>query len=79
MITPTDKVPSTRSAVKRSAANWHSPRARIFYNILRVIVGALILSSIRYAGPLAFLGLLPLAWAAVGFWWIYRHRDPAPN
>jgi hypothetical protein len=79
MITPTDKVPSTRSAVKRSAPGWHGPRARIFYNILRVIVGALILSSIRYAGPLAFVGLIPLAWAAVGFWWIYRRQHAAHN
>jgi hypothetical protein len=47
-------------------------QARIFFNIFRVVIGVVILASMPWTGPLALLGLIPLAWAAVAFPWLYR-------
>jgi hypothetical protein len=79
MNAPTHTVPAPRSARGGFLSGWRSPRARIGYNYLRVIIGASVLSCIHYAGPLALLGLLPLTWGAVGLWWIHHQRRSARN
>jgi hypothetical protein len=79
MNAPTDTIPAPRSAREGSLSGWRSPRARISYNVLRVIIGASVLSCIHYAGPLALMGLLPLAWGTAGLWWIYHRQRSTRN
>jgi hypothetical protein len=50
---------------------------RIAIHIFRVLLGDIVLASIHWLGPLAWLGLLPLVWGALGLWSDYRTRHPA--
>ncbi|MFZ0165943.1 MAG: histidine kinase [Trebonia sp.] len=45
---------------------------RIGCGIFNVVLGVALLASIPWAGPLALLGVLPLAGAALIFWTVYR-------
>ncbi|HET9720918.1 MAG TPA: histidine kinase, partial [Solirubrobacteraceae bacterium] len=45
---------------------------RVACGIFNVVLGVLLLASARWLGPLALLGLLPLAGAALIFWTVYR-------
>lgn len=79
MNAPTPTVPAPHSARRGFLSGWGSTRARIAINFLRVIIGAAVLSCIHFAGPLALLGLLPLAWGAAGLWWTYRGQRSTRN
>jgi signal transduction histidine kinase len=45
---------------------------RIACGIFNVVLGVVLLASAPWSGPLALLGLLPLAGAALIFWTVYR-------
>jgi signal transduction histidine kinase len=45
---------------------------RIACGIFNVVLGVVLLASAPWTGPLALLGLLPLAGAALIFWTVYR-------
>ena len=45
---------------------------RVACGIFNVALGVLILASVRWLGPLAWLAVLPLAGAALIFWTVYR-------
>jgi signal transduction histidine kinase len=45
---------------------------RIGCGIFNVVLGVALLASIPWTGPLAWLGVLPLAGAALIFWTVYR-------
>ena len=45
---------------------------RIACGIFNVVLGVALLASVPWAGPLALLGVLPLAGAALIFWTVYR-------
>jgi hypothetical protein len=71
---PAGNVPP-RSVLNRYLAARRKPawmRARIGFNLFRVVLGVLILSTMPMAGRLALLGVIPLVWAAVSFAWIYH-------
>jgi hypothetical protein len=81
MNAPTDSIAPPRSDPGVSRRMFGSMRARIGVNTFRILLGAVILSSMPWSGPLALLGVIPLAWGAVAFGWIYREhaaqRKPA--
>jgi len=45
---------------------------RIACGIFNVVLGVALLASVHWTGPLALLGVLPLAGAALIFWTVYR-------
>jgi signal transduction histidine kinase len=45
---------------------------RVACGVFNVALGVLILASVRWLGPLAWLAVLPLAGAALIFWTVYR-------
>jgi signal transduction histidine kinase len=45
---------------------------RVVCGIFNVVLGVLLLASVRWLGPLAWLAALPLAGAALIFWTVYR-------
>jgi hypothetical protein len=47
-------------------------RVRVACGVFNFGLGVLLLASGRWLGPLAWLGLLPLAGAALIFWTAYR-------
>ena len=47
-------------------------RVRVACGVFNLGLGALLLASGQWLGPLAWLGLLPLAGAALIFWTAYR-------
>jgi hypothetical protein len=47
-------------------------RVRVACGIFNVVLGVLLLASIRWLGPLTWLAALPLAGAALIFWTVYR-------
>jgi hypothetical protein len=77
----------TQSALTRFLYRRRDPawmQARIVFNVFRLVLGIVIISQVPRVGPLAWLGAIPLAWAAVSFCWIYYvlHNDqskPAPH
>src|SRR3984885_8307238 len=58
--------------------SWEHRRPRLWVGvrvacgIFNVVLGVLILASVRWLGPLAWLAALPLAGAALIFWTVYR-------
>jgi hypothetical protein len=79
MAVQTDNAPSQRSGPKTFLADWRTSRPRFAVNVFRVVVGVCVLASIHWAGPLALLGLVPLAWAAVVFRDMHRRQRRAHN
>jgi hypothetical protein len=47
-------------------------RVRVACGIFNVALGVLLLASVRWLGPLAWLAALPLAGAALIFWTAHR-------
>ena len=47
-------------------------QVRVACGVFNVVLGVLLLASAHWLGPLALLGVLPLAGAALIFWTAYR-------
>jgi hypothetical protein len=47
-------------------------QVRVVCGVFNVVLGVLLLASGHWLGPLAWLGVLPLAGAALIFWTAYR-------
>ena len=74
-----DGPPSSRSVLQRILVrSWEYRRPRLAVSvrlacgIFNVALGVLLLALVPWLGPLALLGVLPLAGAALIFWTIYR-------
>ena len=79
MSAPADSSPPARPVLMRLLVRefeYRRPRlyagVRIGCGIFNVVLGVALLATIPWAGPLALLGLLPLAGAALIFWTVYR-------
>ena len=79
MHAPADNVPSSRPVLMRLLVRsweYRRPRlavgVRIACGVFNVVLGVVLLASAPWTGPLAVLGLLPLAGAALIFWTVYR-------
>ena len=74
-----DKVIPSRSVLMRFLVrSWEYRRPRLWVGvrvacgIFNVVLGVLLLASVRWLGALAWLAALPLAGAALIFWTVYR-------
>jgi len=79
MYAPNGNVPSSRSLLMRFLVRsweYRHPhawvRVRVVCGVFNLGLGVLLLASGPWLGPLAWLGLLPLAGAALIFWTVYR-------
>jgi len=79
MYPQNDKAPSSRSVLMRFLVrSWEYRRPRLWVGvrvacgIFNVVLGVLLLASLRWLGPLAWLAALPLAGAVLIFWTVYR-------
>ena len=79
MSAPADSSPPARPVLMRLLVRefeYRRPRlytgVRIGCGIFNVVLGVALLASVPWAGPLAWLGVLPLAGAALIFWTVYR-------
>jgi hypothetical protein len=75
MYPPNDDTAPSRSVLMRflvrSLEYRHPPvwvRVRVACGVFNVVLGVLLLASGHWLGPLAWLGVLPLAGAALIFW-----------
>src|SRR6478672_10483616 len=79
MHAPADNVPSSQPILMRFLVrSWEYRRPRLWVGvrvacgIFNVVLGVVLVASVPWLGPLAVLGLLPLAGAALIFWTVYR-------
>jgi hypothetical protein len=79
MYPPNDNTAPSRSVLMnflvRSREYRHPHlwvRVRVACGVFNVVLGVLLLTSGHWLGPLAWLGVLPLAGAALIFWTVYR-------
>jgi len=79
MYGPDDNTAPSRSVLRRflvRSREYRHPqvwvRVRLACGVFNVVLGVLLLTSGRWLGPLAWLGVLPLAGAALIFWTAYR-------
>ncbi len=79
MYAPNDNASSSRSVLMRflvRSREYRHPytwvRVRVACGIFNVVLAVLLLTSGHWLGPLAWLGVLPLAGAALIFWTAYR-------
>jgi signal transduction histidine kinase len=79
MHAPADGAPSSQPVLMRLLVrSWEYRRPRLWVGvriacgIFNVVLGVVLLASAPWTGPLALLGLLPLAGAALIFWTVYR-------
>ena len=79
MYAPDDNASSSRSVLMRflvRSREYRHPhtwvRVRVACGIFNVVLAVLLLTSGHWLGPLAWLGVLPLAGAALIFWTAYR-------
>ena len=79
MYAPADGIPPSRSVLMRllvRSREYRRPRlwigVRIACGIFNVVLGVVLLSLVRWLGPLTSLAALPLAGAALIFWTVYR-------
>jgi hypothetical protein len=79
MSPPSDNTAPSRSVLMRflvRSREYRHPhlwvRVRIACGVFNVVLGVLLLASGHWLGPLAWLGVLPLAGAALIFWTAYR-------
>jgi hypothetical protein len=75
MDAPNDNIPPSRSVLMRflvKPREYRRPRlwvrVRVACGIWNLFLGVLLLASGHWLGPLAWLGALPLAGAALIFW-----------
>ena len=74
-----DNAPSPQPVVMRflvRSLEYRNPRlwvgVRVACGIFNVVLGVLLLASVRWLGPLTWLAALPLAGAALIFWTAHR-------
>ncbi len=74
-----DNVPPSSPVLMRFLVrSWEYRRPRLWVGvrvacgIFNVVLGVLLLASVRWLGPLTWLAALPLAGAALIFWTVYR-------
>ena len=79
MHAPADNVPPSQPVLMRFLVrSWEYRRPRFWVGvrfacgIFNVVLGVLLLASVRWLGPLTSLAALPLAGAALIFWTVYR-------
>jgi hypothetical protein len=79
MYASAGRVPPSQSALMRflvRSREYRHPhvwvRVRVASGIFNLALGVLLFASGRWIGPLAWLGALPLAGAALIFWTAYR-------
>ncbi|MCW2908142.1 MAG: hypothetical protein JWL68_2931 [Actinomycetia bacterium] len=79
MYSPNDNTAPSRSVLMRflvRSREYRHPhlwvRVRVACGVFNVVLGVLLLTSGHWLGPLAWLGVLPLAGAALIFWTVYR-------
>ena len=79
MYPPNDNTAPSRSVLMRflvRSREYRYPhvwvRVRVACGVFNVVLGELLLTSGHRLGPLAWLGVLPLAGAALIFWTAYR-------
>ena len=79
MRAPSDNFPSSQPILMRFLVrSWEYRRPRLWVGvrvacgIFNVVLGVVLLASAPWTGPLAVLGLLPLAGAALIFWTVHR-------
>ena len=79
MYALSDNAPSSPPVLMRllvRSREYRRPRrwvgVRVACGIFNVALGVLLLASVRWLGPLAWLAVLPLAGAALIFWTAYR-------
>jgi hypothetical protein len=79
MYPPNGKTAPSRSVLMRflvRSREYRHPhlwvRVRIACGVFNVVLGVLLLASVHWLGPLAWLGVLPLAGAALIFWTAFR-------
>ncbi len=84
MYTTATTIPPPRSILERLLIRefeYHRPRlytgVRTACGIFNVAVGVALLASVHWTGPLALLGALPLAGAALIFWTVRRLQASA--
>jgi hypothetical protein len=77
-------IPPSRSVLERFLVRsweYRRPRryagVRIACGIFNVVLGVALLASAPWTGPLALLGVLPLAGAALIFWTVRRLQASA--
>ena len=75
MYPPNDNTAPSRSVLMRflvRSLEYRHPhvwvRVRVACGVFNVVLGVLLLASGHWLGPLAWLGVLPLAGAALIFW-----------
>ena len=75
MYAPNDNARSSRSVLMRFLVrSWEYRRPRLWVDvrvacgIFNVVLGVLLLASVRWLGPLAWLAALPLVGAVLIFW-----------
>ena len=79
MYPPNGKTAPSRSVLMRflvRSREYRHPhlwvRVRVACGVFNVVLGVLLLASVHWLGPLAWLGVLPLAGAALIFWTAFR-------
>ena len=79
MYAPADKVIPSRSVLMRFLVrSWEYRRPRLWVGvrvvcgIFNVVLGVLLLASVHWIGPLAWLAAIPLAGAVLIFWTAHR-------
>ena len=79
MYPPNDNTAPSRSVLMRflvRSREYRHPhlwvRVRVACGVFNVVLGVLLLASGHWLGPLAWLGVLPLAGAALIFWTAHR-------
>jgi hypothetical protein len=79
MYPPNDNTAPSRSVLIRflvRSREYRHPhlwvQVRVACGVFNVVLGVLLLASGHWLGPLAWLGVLPLAGAALIFWTAYR-------
>jgi signal transduction histidine kinase len=86
MYAPADRVIPSRSVLMRFLVrSWEYRRPRLWVGvrvacgIFNVVLGVLLLASVRWIGPLAWLAAIPLAGAALIFWTVYRLQQDSAS
>ena len=79
MYAPGEAVTPSRSVLMRFLVrSWEYRRPRLWVGvrvacgIFNVVLGVLLLASVRWLGPLAWLAALPLVGAVLIFWTAHR-------